>query len=166
MSYSIWTNDTLIGHTRLSYDVCTPEHRMGELEPTDAGLALLLENEFLDGLDLQLRDEGGTIIPTEHISTLDANRLARLRYANGLSTYLDVLSAEEGVLDSRLAVAKLELAESLPVRTIGAVLNCVRGRGAFRYYTYDMAGYTEPAPDELASGPRRDSWRNVLGGRS
>jgi NodT family efflux transporter outer membrane factor (OMF) lipoprotein len=38
----------------------------------------------------------------------EANRLARLRYREGLSTYLDVLSAEEGVLDSRLAVAKLE----------------------------------------------------------
>jgi len=38
----------------------------------------------------------------------EANRLARLRYAQGLSTYLDVLSAEEGVLDSRLNVAKLE----------------------------------------------------------
>ncbi|MBC9032476.1 efflux transporter outer membrane subunit [Sphingomonas sp. JC676] len=38
----------------------------------------------------------------------EANRLARLRYRQGLSTYLDVLSAEEGVLDSRLNVAKLE----------------------------------------------------------
>lgn len=77
---------------------------------------------------------------------------------------LMVLRSEE--TDLPLAVAKLEVAESLPVRTIGAVLNCVRGRGAFRYYTYDMAGYTEPAPEELASGPRRDSWRKVLGGRS
>lgn len=38
----------------------------------------------------------------------EANRLARLRYSQGLSTYLDVLSAEEGVLDSRLAVARLQ----------------------------------------------------------
>lgn len=38
----------------------------------------------------------------------EANRLARLRYRQGLSTYLEVLSAEEGVLDSRLNVAKLE----------------------------------------------------------
>jgi NodT family efflux transporter outer membrane factor (OMF) lipoprotein len=37
-----------------------------------------------------------------------ANQLARLRYRQGLSTYLDVLSAEEGVLDSRLTVARLE----------------------------------------------------------
>lgn len=37
-----------------------------------------------------------------------ANRLARLRYSQGLSTYLDVLTAEEGVLDSRLTVARLQ----------------------------------------------------------
>jgi NodT family efflux transporter outer membrane factor (OMF) lipoprotein len=38
----------------------------------------------------------------------EANRLARLRYRQGLSTYLDVLTVEEGVLDSRLAVARLQ----------------------------------------------------------
>jgi NodT family efflux transporter outer membrane factor (OMF) lipoprotein len=38
----------------------------------------------------------------------EANRLARQRYAAGLSTYLDVLSAEEGVLAARLDVAQLE----------------------------------------------------------
>lgn len=38
----------------------------------------------------------------------EANRLARQRYDHGLSTYLDVLSAEEGVLGARLTVAQLE----------------------------------------------------------
>jgi NodT family efflux transporter outer membrane factor (OMF) lipoprotein len=38
----------------------------------------------------------------------EANRLARQRYEHGLSTYLDVLSAEESVLGARLAVADLE----------------------------------------------------------
>jgi outer membrane protein TolC len=38
----------------------------------------------------------------------EATRLARLRYGQGLSTYLDVLTAEDGVLDSRLSVARLE----------------------------------------------------------
>jgi NodT family efflux transporter outer membrane factor (OMF) lipoprotein len=38
----------------------------------------------------------------------EANRLARQRYEHGLSTYLDVLSAEEGVLSARLDVAQLE----------------------------------------------------------
>ncbi|MGH7636421.1 MAG: hypothetical protein ACREOK_02120 [Gemmatimonadaceae bacterium] len=78
MRYSLWNNDILIGHTELSYHVCIPEHRMGELAPTDAGLAILQENEHLDEMRLQLRDEGGRVIPTEHISTQDANRLARL----------------------------------------------------------------------------------------
>jgi tyrosine-protein kinase Etk/Wzc len=49
-----------------------------------------------------------------------------------------VLRSEE--TDLPLAVAKLEVVESLPVRTIGAVLNCVRGRGAFKHYTYDLTG--------------------------
>ena len=78
MRYSLWNNETLLGHTELSYPVCIPEHRMGELTPTDAGLELLLTNEHLDGLDLQLRDESGRIIPTDHISAHDANSLARL----------------------------------------------------------------------------------------
>ena len=38
----------------------------------------------------------------------EANRLARKRYESGLSTYLDVLSAEESVLAARLNLAELE----------------------------------------------------------
>lgn len=38
----------------------------------------------------------------------EANNLARMRYESGLSTYLDVLSAEESVLGARLNVAALE----------------------------------------------------------
>jgi NodT family efflux transporter outer membrane factor (OMF) lipoprotein len=38
----------------------------------------------------------------------EANSLARKRYERGLSTYLDVLSAEESVLGARLNVAELE----------------------------------------------------------
>ena len=38
----------------------------------------------------------------------EANSLARQRYERGLSTYLDVLSAEESVLGARLNVAELE----------------------------------------------------------
>jgi capsular exopolysaccharide synthesis family protein len=75
-----------------------------------------------------------------------------------------VLRSEE--TDLPLAVAKLEVVESLPVRTIGAVLNCVRGRGAFKHYTYDLTGYAEPAPEELLAGTPREGWRKVLGGRS
>ena len=37
-----------------------------------------------------------------------AHKVASLRYQQGLSTYLDVLSAEEGVVSARLQVAKLK----------------------------------------------------------
>lgn len=52
----------------------------------------------------------------------EANRLARQRYEHGLSTYLDVLSAEEGVLEARLNVAELETrAFTLDVQLIRAL---------------------------------------------
>ena len=82
--------------------------------------------------------------------------------ATATGNLLLVLRSE--ATDLELATAKLEVAETLPVRTIGAVLNCVRGNGAFRYYSYDLAGYAEPDP-AVAAG-RRDGWRHILGGRS
>ena len=52
----------------------------------------------------------------------EANRLARQRYEHGLSTYLDVLSAEEGVLEARLDVATLETrAFTLDVQLVRAL---------------------------------------------
>ena len=42
----------------------------------------------------------------------EAHRLARLRYEKGLATYLDVLSAEEGVVRAQLQVAQLDPAPS------------------------------------------------------
>jgi NodT family efflux transporter outer membrane factor (OMF) lipoprotein len=52
----------------------------------------------------------------------EANRLARKRYEHGLSTYLDVLSAEEGVLEARLDVATLEArAFTLDVQLVRAL---------------------------------------------
>jgi NodT family efflux transporter outer membrane factor (OMF) lipoprotein len=52
----------------------------------------------------------------------EANRLARRRYEHGLSTYLDVLSAEEGVLGARLNVAQLETrAFTLDVQLVRAL---------------------------------------------
>jgi hypothetical protein len=72
--YSLWHNDTLIGHTELSYVTCVPRSRLGELIPTELGLELLIVNEHLEGLELQLRDESGGVIPTEHISTHDFTR--------------------------------------------------------------------------------------------
>lgn len=78
MRYSLWHKNTLIGHTELSYVTHSPRSRMGEFTPTDVGLEILIGNEHLEGLELELRDEGGRVVPTQHISTQDGNRLARL----------------------------------------------------------------------------------------
>lgn len=101
MRYSLWHNDTLIGHTELSYVTCMPRSRMGEFSPTDLGLELLAGNEHLEGLDLQLRDENGRVIPAEHISTQDCNRLARLGREAAERCELDVEELDE---ESRAAV--------------------------------------------------------------
>ena len=52
----------------------------------------------------------------------EAHRLAQLRYKQGLSTYLDVLSAEEGVVRAQLQVAQLETrAFNLDVQLVRAL---------------------------------------------
>ena len=52
----------------------------------------------------------------------EAHALARQRYEHGLATYLDVLSAEEGVVSARLQVAQLETrAFTLDVQLIRAL---------------------------------------------
>jgi NodT family efflux transporter outer membrane factor (OMF) lipoprotein len=52
----------------------------------------------------------------------DALRLARLRYGQGLSTYLDVLTAQESVVSARLTVAQLETrAFTLDVQLVRAL---------------------------------------------
>ena len=52
----------------------------------------------------------------------EALRLARLRYEHGLSTYLDVLTAQESVVSARLTVAQLETrAFTLDVQLVRAL---------------------------------------------
>jgi NodT family efflux transporter outer membrane factor (OMF) lipoprotein len=52
----------------------------------------------------------------------DALRLARLRYGQGLSTYLDVLTAQESVVGARLTVAQLQTrAFTLDVQLVRAL---------------------------------------------
>lgn len=69
-----------------------------------------------------------------------------------------MLVLRAGTTDLKLAASKLHVMDALPVRTIGAVLNDVRPGGAYRYYTYDLAGYEEV--DEERSGRP-----GILGGR-
>jgi capsular exopolysaccharide synthesis family protein len=74
-----------------------------------------------------------------------------------------MLVLRSGSTDLSLATAKLDVADTLPLRTIGAVLNGVRERGPFRYYTYDAEDYQD---GDVSGVVRRESWRTLLGGRT
>lgn len=54
-----------------------------------------------------------------------------------------------GKTDRRMASAKLELVDRLPVRVLGAVLNCVELRGEFEYYRYSE-GYAVEGVESTA----------------
>ena len=69
-----------------------------------------------------------------------------------------------GVTDLELAATKLEQLENLAVRVMGAVLNDVRPRGVYRYYTYDVTAYSKAGTDGDSSG--RGSPTKVLWGRT
>lgn len=58
-----------------------------------------------------------------------------------------VMVLRTGASDRELAEAKLELVQRLPVRVLGAVLNAVPSRGAYRYYSY-FSDYQIGAEDE------------------
>jgi tyrosine-protein kinase Etk/Wzc len=74
-----------------------------------------------------------------------------------------MLVLRQGTTDMPMAMQKLDLLEQFPIRTIGAVLNDVPERGAFKYYTYE--------PDEsefLPSGEDDDGDRKrppILAGK-
>jgi polysaccharide biosynthesis transport protein len=71
-----------------------------------------------------------------------------------------MLIMRNGVTDRELAAARLGDLERLPIRLLGAVLNDVTSKGAYRYYSY-LSGYrTEEEQDELPSAPTP---RRVIG---
>jgi hypothetical protein len=58
-----------------------------------------------------------------------------------------VLVLRIGRTERRMAAAKLEIMDRLPVRMLGAVLNCVRLSGEFEYYRF-AEGYAVPEEEE------------------
>ncbi|MGH7665499.1 MAG: GumC family protein [Gemmatimonadaceae bacterium] len=59
-----------------------------------------------------------------------------------------VLVVRSGETDRKMAQAKLEVVDRLPIRVVGAILNDVRPTGAYKYYSY-LDGYA--VEDELAA---------------
>jgi len=72
-----------------------------------------------------------------------------------------------GVTDRKMAVAKLETMDRLPIRPLGAVLNGIEPKGVFQYYHY-LEGYNSAdaaGDDEDAIVPRdRKSKKRITGG--
>ena len=67
-----------------------------------------------------------------------------------------IMVLKNGQTDRRLAQAKLELIDRLPVRMLGAVLNDFHGEPIYKYYQYDD-GYALEADDPMLIGARDES---------
>jgi capsular exopolysaccharide synthesis family protein len=61
-----------------------------------------------------------------------------------------LLVMRTGTTDRRVAEAKLQMLDRLPIRVLGAVLNGVRDGDGYRYYSY-LPGYESSAANEDAS---------------
>jgi tyrosine-protein kinase Etk/Wzc len=57
-------------------------------------------------------------------------------FALGTATGNLAVVLRTGVSDCKMAAAKLKVAQTMPIRIIGAVLNCVKLTGSYEYYSY------------------------------
>ena len=69
-------------------------------------------------------------------------------YALGAAAGAMLVVLRPGVTDRKLAAAKLELLDRLPVAVVGAVLNAISGSGAYRYYYSDYVDYSVDEVDD------------------
>jgi len=69
-------------------------------------------------------------------------------YALGAAAGSMMIVLRPAVTDRKLAAAKLEILDRLPIRILGAVINAVPDGGAYRYYgaDYSYAGQPNPEP--------------------
>jgi Mrp family chromosome partitioning ATPase len=77
-------------------------------------------------------------------------------YALGAAAGSMLIVLRPGVTDRKLAAAKLEVLDRLPVRILGTVLNGVPDTGTYRYYgsdyKYGAGAPTEPMTDIATPG--------------
>ena len=140
-------------YERLSLVPCGTRHRQAPEMVTTSAMESLLD-ELRARFDVVIVDS-----PPLGAGT-DAYALATL--TGGLLMVLRV-----GVTDRKMAVAKLETMDRLPIRPLGAVLNGIEPKGVFQYYHY-LEGYNSAdaiSDDEDALAPReRKSKARISGG--
>lgn len=98
----------------------------------------LLTSAQLPALAAQLRDRYDVVVFDTPPLAAGIDAFAITSAAQNLMLVLRV-----GKTDRRMASAKLQLIDRLPVRVLGAVLNCVELRGEFEYYRYSEGYATE-----------------------
>jgi|tagenome__1003787_1003787.scaffolds.fasta_scaffold20990092_7 succinoglycan biosynthesis transport protein ExoP len=69
-------------------------------------------------------------------------------FAMGIATGSMLLVLRTGKTNRKLAEAKLEFADRLPIRMLGAVLNDVRAQGIYEYYSYTPR-FSEPIGERI-----------------
>lgn len=106
----------------------------------------LLVSDLMTALILTMRRQYDVVIIDSPplVAGIDA-------YALGAAAGSMLIVLRPGVTDRKLAAAKLEIVDRLPIRILGTVLNGVPDDGAYRYYGSDYdyagAGTTEPMSD-------------------
>ena len=141
-------------YERLSLVPCGSRHRQAPEMVTTAAM-----ESFLD--ELRARFDVVIVDSPPLGAGTDAYALSTL--TGGLLMVLRI-----GVTDRKMAVAKLETMDRLPIRPLGAVLNGIEGKGVFQYYHY-LEGYnsTNAGDDDepIAPLPRKSKSR-LSGGKS
>jgi capsular exopolysaccharide synthesis family protein len=123
-------------HERLTLLTCGSRRQGGPELLTSSALPALM-NLMRAQFDAIVVDSAplGAGIDAFVLGTITSNMLIVLR---------------SGETDRRLAQAKLELVDRLPIRIVGAVLNDVPATGPYEYYSY-LPGYRTQEDEALAS---------------
>jgi polysaccharide biosynthesis transport protein len=143
-------------YERLSLVPCGSRHRQAPEMVTTAAMESLLD-ELRARFDVVIVDS-----PPLGAGT-DAYALATL--TGGLLMVLRV-----GVTDRKMAIAKLETMDRLPIRPLGAVLNGIEPKGVFQYYHY-LEGYNSANAggdddEPITPLPRKSKPKLAGGGKS
>jgi capsular exopolysaccharide synthesis family protein len=75
-------------------------------------------------------------------------------FALATGTVNMALVMREGITDRKMAQAKMQVVDTLPVRVVGAVLNGVELKGTYEYYSYyrDYVARDDDAPAAVTAG--------------
>jgi capsular exopolysaccharide synthesis family protein len=105
----------------------------------------LLVSDLMSALVLAMRRQFDVVIIDSPplVAGIDA-------YALGAAAGAMLIVLRPGITDRKLAAAKLEVVDRLPIRILGTVLNGVPDSGLYRYYGNDY-GYAGVGPDAQMS---------------